>query len=354
MHYSPEGIHKYLREIEQHRTLYKGKNLKYVKDNWIFYWRFLSYLQDIGYRPRTLQRYHEKLRMFLNWIGNKSLRRIKKKDVEEYLLYLKNERHIVPYAIRYVKEAIGIFFAYIMRFARIKVNPTANLGIRIHYKQPKKMYYFTREEVAMLVKKPLQELKMIDRTDFPTNYSYRGRIYTIKMQYLILKLMISTGIRPCEVTNIEPEDFQPEELRLRVRTKGNQQYIMKERHVFITEKTVKELQELLVLQKSIRRPESENRLFIHYFGGKLSSSYPNVIVKYWALRCGIRRNVYAYMIRYTYCTRLVENGVDVYSLKKLMGHKQMVVTLKHYLKLTPTEIRREWKEFNPLKKEVVS
>ena len=24
MHYSPEGIHKYLREIEQHRTLYKG------------------------------------------------------------------------------------------------------------------------------------------------------------------------------------------------------------------------------------------------------------------------------------------------------------------------------------------
>ena len=352
--YNLKGKLKYLREIEQHRPLYKDKNLKYVRDNWIFYWRFLSYLEDIGYRPRTIERFHEKIRMFLNWIRNKSLRKIKKKDIEEYLLYLKNERQIATYTIRYVKEAIGIFFAYVMRFTRMKVNPTANLGIRIHYKQPEKMDFFTQEEVAMLVKKPLQELKRIERTDFPTDYSYNERVYTVQMKYLILKLMFSTGIRPWEVVNIELDDFQPEELRLRIHTKGNQQYVMKDRHVFMTKKTVEELQELLILQKPARKPVSENRLFIHYRGGKLSSNYPNIIVKYWAFRCGIRRKVYAYMIRYTYCTRLVENGVDVYSLKKLMGHKQMAVTLKHYLKLTSTELRREWKAFNPLQKEVVS
>jgi len=354
MHYSPGGKRKYIWEIEQHRQLYKDKNLKYARDNWAFYWCFLFHLEDIGYRPRTIERFHEKLRMFLNWIGNKSLRKIKKEDVEEYLLYLKNERHIVPYTIRYVKEAIGIFFGYVMRFTRMKVNPTANLSIRIHYKQPENMDFFTQGEVGMLVKKPLQELKRIDRTDFPTGYSYKRKIYTIKMQYLILKLMFSTGIRPWEAVNIELDDFQPDELRLRVHTKGNQQYIMKDRHVFMTEKTVKELQELLILQKPARKPGLENRLFIHYRGGTLSSNYPNIIVKYWASRCGIMRKVYAYMIRYTYCTRLVENGVDVYSLKKLMGHKQMAVTLKHYLKLTSTELRREWKAFNPLQKEVVS
>ena len=73
----------------------------------------------------------------------------------------------------------------------------------------------------------------------------------------------------------------------------------------------------------------------------------------WAAACGIARAVYVYMTRYTYCTRLVENGVDLYSLKRLMGHKQMVVTLRHYLKLTPEEIRREWKEFNPLNPQLV-
>jgi site-specific recombinase XerD len=77
-------------------------------------------------------------------------------------------------------------------------------------------------------------------------------------------------------------------------------------------------------------------------------------VKAWAAACGIARRVYAYMARYTYCTRLVENGVDLYSLKRLMGHKQMAVTLKHYLKLTPGEIRKEWKQFNPLTERVGS
>jgi integrase/recombinase XerD len=279
------------------------------------------------------------LRMFLNWLGKKPLRRVRKKDIEEYLLYQKNEKHIVPYTLRYHKEAIGVFFLFVMRFTRRKINPIASLGIRINYKQPEKMDYFSQKEIDILVKKPLQELKRIKRSDFYCDYSYRRKIYKIKLQYLMLKIMFSTGIRPWEAVHIELDDFQPEKLRLRIRTKGNQQYIMKDRHVFITEKTSEELKELIVLQQPGRKPDSENRLFIHYHGWK---------------RCGIRRNVYAYMMRYTYCTRLVENGTDVYSLKKLMGHKQIAVTLKHYFKLTPTELRREWKEFNPLGKEVMS
>ena len=99
----------------------------------------------------------------------------------------------------------------------------------------------------------------------------------------------------------------------------------------------------------VRSGASQDRLFIHHRGGKpLASGYVNITVKQWAARCGIARTVYAYMARYTFCTRLVENGADLYSLKRLMGHTQTAVTLKHYLKLTPSELRREWKEFNPL------
>ena len=65
------------------------------------------------------------------------------------------------------------------------------------------------------------------------------------------------------------------------------------------------------------------------------------MIKYWAGRCGIGWQVYPYMCRYTCCTRLVENGVDPYSLKRLMGHKQSVTSLKHYLKLTPLQLNRQ-------------
>lgn len=87
--------------------------------------------------------------------------------------------------------------------------------------------------------------------------------------------------------------------------------------------------------------EAKLRLFIHYFGGgMIASHYPNRAVKRWAQSCGTARRVHAYMCRYTYCTRLVENGVGPCSQKKLMGHKQMATTLKHYLKLSTQELRR--------------
>ena len=161
--------------------------------------------------------------------------------------------------------------------------------------------------------------------------------------------MFSSGIRPCEITQVRREDLEQTALLLRVRNKGHQQYIAEERTIFLSPRTLEQLNELLAMNKSRRGATSDERLFLDYHSGNpLSAQYPNKVIKQWAARCGIARNVYAYMCRYTYCTRLVENGVDPYSLKKLMGHKQMATSLIHYLKLTPTELRKEWRVYNPL------
>lgn len=340
---------KFQKDIQYYRDLYQKRNLQYVRNNQVFYWRFLSHLEDIGYRPRTVERYHEKLKTFLNWLGAASVRRVRKEQVEQYLLWFKNERQREAYTLRYVRQALAVFFGFVMRYSRIKRNPAAGLRIRTHFPQPERIDVFRQPEVLMIVRKPLQERGRLSRSDFTTEYSYRNAFYTLKMQYLMVKLMFSTGIRPYELVNVEVTDLDEEHLRLRVRNKGNQQYIVKDRHLFLTEKTVRELQELLEINLVVRNDMSAGRLFIHYFGGgRIAANYANNTVKYWAKRCGITRNVYAYMCRYTYCTRLVENGADPYSLKKLMGHQQMATTLKHYLKLTPQELRKEWRTFNPL------
>jgi len=344
---------KCLKEIDKHRVLYAQKNMKYVRNNTIFYWRFLAHLEDAGYRPSTIEKYYYQIKLFLDWRGSKSVRKVKKADIEAYLTSLKTSGRYKLYTIRYFKEALCMFFAYIMRFSQMKINPTANLAIRIHYHQDENMDFFTQSEIELLINKPLRVQKRIGLSDFKTEYMFRRRLYTLKMERLILIVLFSTGIRPCEILNLELEDFNQDSLKLRIRSKGNQQYIVQDRSVFITEVTARSIKELLHLQEGIRTDHSQNRLFLHYNGWKLGNSYPNTVVRYWASRCGIKRRVYAYMSRYTYCTRLVENGIDAYSLKKLMGHKQLAITLKHYLKLTPTEIRKEWREFNPLKLEAV-
>jgi len=340
---------KFQNNIQHYRNLYQNKNLQYVRNNEVFYWRFLAHLEDIGYRPRTVERYHEKLRTFLKWLGTTSVRRVRKQQVEQFLLWFKEQRQREAYTLRYLREALSVFFSFVMRYSRMKRNPACGLRIRTHFPQPERIEVFSQPEVLMITRRPLQERDRLSRADCPTEYSYRKAIYTLAMQYLMIKLMFSTGIRPWELVHVEVVDLDAEHRRLRIRNKGNQQYIVHDRHVFLTEKTVGQLKELLELSQPVRNGLSAGWLFIHYFGGGcIASNYANRAVKTWARRCGIARKVHAYMCRYTYCTRLVENGADLYSLKKLMGHKQTATALKHYLKLTPEELRREWRTFNPL------
>ena len=343
---------KFQREIHHYRELYETRDLHRVRNNWVLYWRFLAHLEDMGYRAHTINDYYFRLKKFIRWLGPKSLRRVRKSDVEAYLVYHKNERQRVAYTLRYERQALAAFYSWLMGFSRIKRNPAAGLRLRMHYPQPEKMDLFNRTETALIVSAPLRALDQVVRDDFRTDRLWEGGLYRLKMHHLILKLLFTTGVRPCELSALEIKDFDQEGLRLRVRNKGNQHYIASDRYVFLTEVTRRRLAELLHLSGPVRNGDSCGRLFVHYHGGgPLGPAYPNEVVKRWAAACGIARNVYAYMARYTYCTRLVENGVDLYSLKRLMGHKQMVVTLRHYLKLSPEEIRREWKQFNPLNSE---
>jgi site-specific recombinase XerD len=296
-----------------------------------------------------VERYHEKLRTFLNWLGTKSLRKVRKQDIESFLLWFKEQRQRESYTIRYVRETLSVFFSFVMRYSGIKSNPAAGLRIRTHFPQPERLEFFRREEVLMITRRPLEDREKLHKNDFPTDRSYRKAFYTMTMQYLMIKLMFSTGIRPSELVHMEVADLDVKQLRLRIRNKGNQQYIVTDRHVFLTEKTARELEKLLEMNTVVRKEISADRLFIHFCSGSpVATNYPNRILKYWAQRCGIARRVHAYMCRYTYCTLLVENGVGPYELKQLMGHRQMATTLKHYVKLTPQELRKEWKTCNPL------
>ncbi len=344
-----DGERKFQRDIRQYRELYGRRNLRFVRNNAVLYWRFLAHLEDRGYRPRTVERFHEKLRTFLRWIGARSVRRLKRDDVERYLLWFKEQRLRDAYTLRYVREGLAVFFEFLVMQAGMRRNPAVGLRIRTHYPQPERMDLFSPEEALRLLRAPREERGRLDRAAFPTRRAYQAASYTLLMHYLILKLMVSTGMRPCEIAYARRDDLDENGCRLRVRTKGNQQYMVAERVLFLSARTVEEIRELLLMSEETRGADSEGSLFMHYRDGRpLRSGYANKLIKIWAARCGVTRNVYAYMCRYTYCTRLVENGVDPYSLKMLMGHKQMATSLIHYLKLSPTELRREWREYNPL------
>jgi len=270
---------KYMRLVEDNRKLYEKKNLKYVKNNRIFYWRFLAYLEDLGYRPRAIQVYYDKLNNFLNWLGNKSIRKVKKEDITKYILELKKKGKYKLDTLRRFVITIRSFFNYIMRYSGIKRNPACNLPLRLYCRAVENMDFFTQDEIEMIVKKPLDYLNKLRKKDFTTLYSYNGRRYAYYLNYLILKIMFSTGIRPCELVNITLKDFYYKDLKLRIQPKGNQQYIQKDRIVFITKKTAEEIKKLIKLQKNKRTNKSQDKLFIRFNGWRLGNNFPNRIIK---------------------------------------------------------------------------
>ena len=62
------------------------------------------------------------------------------------------------------------------------------------------------------------------------------------------------------------------------------------------------------------------------FEGLKYSSYFNVALAQWMLRAGITKDITFHCARHTHATLLLNNGVDIYTVSKLLGHKEIKTT----------------------------
>ncbi|MBT3453654.1 MAG: site-specific integrase [Lentimicrobiaceae bacterium] len=62
------------------------------------------------------------------------------------------------------------------------------------------------------------------------------------------------------------------------------------------------------------------------FEGLKYSSYFNVALAQWMLKAGITKDITFHCARHTHATLLLANGVDIYTVSKLLGHKEIKTT----------------------------
>jgi integrase/recombinase XerD len=68
--------------------------------------------------------------------------------------------------------------------------------------------------------------------------------------------------------------------------------------------------------------EAEERVF----KGLKYSSYMNVALKRWILKAGITKNITFHCARHTYAILQLQHGADIYTVSKLLGHKNLKTT----------------------------
>lgn len=133
---------------------------------------------------------------------------------------------------------------------------------------------------------------------------------------IILTILYSTGLRISELIEIKIKDIDFSERTILIKGKGN-----KERIVLFDAYTKEEMKTYLKT-----RPKKSEYLIINNKGHPLSSRYIQMMIKEYAKKAGIKKNVTPHVLRHSYATHLLKRGVDIRIIQQLLGHSSILST----------------------------
>ena len=133
-------------------------------------------------------------------------------------------------------------------------------------------------------------------------------------------------MRVSELIDLKISDLFLEENLIKVLGKGN-----KERFVPVS-KTAKKL--IVEYIESIRnfkkiRKGYEDTLFISNRGKKLTRVMIYTILNNLAIEIDLKKKISPHVLRHSFATHLIENGADIISIQKMMGHENIITTEKY-------------------------
>lgn len=168
---------------------------------------------------------------------------------------------------------------------------------------------------------------------------------TLLKHKILLGLMYGCGLRCLEVRNIRLQDLDFERKMLHiVQSKGK-----KDRYVPLSDHIIRGLQKYLAAERPSDwlfhgQPSGYQSRAGGDFDGRYSNRGINWVVTTVAKNAGIQKKISAHTLRHTYATHLLEDGLDIITLKELLGHERIETTME-YLHICQLDRNRA---FSPL------
>jgi integrase/recombinase XerD len=158
----------------------------------------------------------------------------------------------------------------------------------------------------------------------------------------LLELFYSSGLRVSELAGLMLQQVDLEHGFLRVFGKGS-----KERVVPIGGKA----SEALGVYVTAGRPQfvrsrTGSQLFLNKDGGALSRVMLWMIVKKYARRAGITKNVKPHGLRHSFATHLLTGGADLRAIQEMLGHAS-IATTQIYTAVEPQRLLDHHAKFHP-------
>jgi len=144
---------------------------------------------------------------------------------------------------------------------------------------------------------------------------------------LIIRLLYGCGLRVSEIINLRKHNLNFDEDLIKVSlAKGR-----KDRFVKIPNSLKKDLEKYCSLNES-------KILFPSNRGGKLTTATIRAIIKNATRKTGIKKNVSPHTLRHSFATHLLEQGIDLRIIQKLLGHSS-IKTTQIYTRISQQSIK---------------
>lgn len=250
-----------------------------------------QYMRASGYSLRTISSYIDALRR-LSKKYHKEPSKISEFELEKYLSKL-SEINRSPYTLNQYHMALKLLktkvlgqswrprFSYTKRHKRIPI-------------------VLSREEISRLI-----------------------QVTKNSKHKLMLSIAYGAGLRVSEVVNLRVRDIDISSLCITIAGgKGH-----KDRISLIPEKLVHEL------SREVAGKEGTDYLFESERGGRLTTRSAQMVMTVALKKANITKGATFHSLRHSFATHLLENGVDIRHIQKLLGHSS-ITTTQQYTKVT--------------------
>ena len=158
----------------------------------------------------------------------------------------------------------------------------------------------------------------------------------------LLELVYAAGLRVNEVYSLNFDSINLETRELMVTGKGS-----KERVVLIGNSARDAIKVYLAEVRSAIGPAGpEEPLFVNRYGARLSERSIQKIVREYATRAGLGKQVHTHTLRHSFATHMLEGGADLRVVQELLGHSSPATT-QIYTHITGKEARRAYMSAHP-------
>ena len=273
----------------------------------------------------TIKSYKSDLKKFNVFLSDKSFKKLSLLNSEIVRDFLYKQSKIVSAKTQgRIISTLKTFFNFLVLEKLIKESPIGNIDYpKIHSKIPLVL--------------STNEIDKIINCAFSKKFGVRNQT--------IIEVIYSCGLRVSELTEMKISNIFFDESLIKILGKGN-----KERFIPLSGVAKKLLYNYIKCERKNIGNDKQyvDIVFLNNRGRKLTRVMVYNIINDAALEAKINKKISPHTLRHSFATHLIENGADIISIQKMLGHENIVTTEK-YLHVNKKHLFETMIKFHPRK-----